>query len=178
MPGSDPRRDAVDGVAHAAILHSVSAGPFNMITVTGAMLLLRSLPPHRRPEPRPHPPRSTIFRTGPPLTPSMPVSSSAFPASPPQPSWRVRSRVGPAAELEPIPSRAGDTAARSGFRNSATPPTVTRLIVPRPPRAVPAKVGPPGSDGPSLKVWVTDARTHREREGASRVLSHSSRSGS
>ncbi len=32
------------------------------------------------------PPRSTIFRTGRLLAPSMPVSSSALPALPPQPS--------------------------------------------------------------------------------------------
>ena len=44
-----------------------------------------------------HPPRSTMRRTGRLDTPSMPVSSSAFPASPPQPSWRIRammSRIG------------------------------------------------------------------------------------
>ena len=32
---------------------------------------------------------TTIRRTGRLLTPSMPVSSSAFPARPPQPSWRI-----------------------------------------------------------------------------------------
>ena len=36
--------------------------------------------------------RSTIFRTGRLLTPSMPVSSSALAARPPQPSWRIRAR--------------------------------------------------------------------------------------
>ena len=39
------------------------------------------------------PSRSTIFRTGRLLTPSMPVSSSAFPARPPQPSWRILARM-------------------------------------------------------------------------------------
>jgi len=38
-----------------------------------------------------HPSRSTIRRTGRLLAPSMPVSSSAFPGRPPQPSWRIRS---------------------------------------------------------------------------------------
>jgi hypothetical protein len=36
-----------------------------------------------------YPSRSTIRCTGRLLTPSMPVSSSAFPARPPQPSWRI-----------------------------------------------------------------------------------------
>ena len=36
------------------------------------------------------PPISSIRRTGRLLTPSMPVSSSALPARPPQPSWRMR----------------------------------------------------------------------------------------
>jgi hypothetical protein len=35
-------------------------------------------------------PSNAIRRTGRLDTPSMPVSSSAFPALPPQPSWRVR----------------------------------------------------------------------------------------
>lgn len=44
-------------------------------------------------QPISHPPSSTIFRAGRLLTLSMPVSSSAFPASPPQPSWRMRWRM-------------------------------------------------------------------------------------
>ena len=36
---------------------------------------------------------STIRRTGLLLTPSMPVSNSAFPARPPQPSWRIRAMM-------------------------------------------------------------------------------------
>jgi hypothetical protein len=39
------------------------------------------------------PARSTIRCTGRLLAPSAPVSSSAFPARPPQPSWRIRSRM-------------------------------------------------------------------------------------
>ena len=42
-------------------------------------------------------PRSTIFRTGRLLAPSMPVSSSTFPTRPPHPSGRIRammSRIG------------------------------------------------------------------------------------
>ena len=34
-----------------------------------------------------------IRRTGRLLTPAMPVSSSAFPALPPQPSWRIRAMM-------------------------------------------------------------------------------------
>ena len=38
-------------------------------------------------------PGNTIRRTGRLDAPSMPVSSSAFPATPPQPSWRMRLRI-------------------------------------------------------------------------------------
>ena len=41
----------------------------------------------------PHQPISTILRTGRLEAPSMPVSSSAFPARPPQPSWRIRAMM-------------------------------------------------------------------------------------
>jgi hypothetical protein len=40
-----------------------------------------------------HPPRNPIRRTGRLDTPSMPESGSAFPAGPPQPSWRILSRM-------------------------------------------------------------------------------------
>jgi hypothetical protein len=36
---------------------------------------------------------STILRTGRLLAPSMPVSNSARPGRPPQPSWRMRLRI-------------------------------------------------------------------------------------
>ena len=48
-------------------------------------------------------PSNTIRRTGRLDTPSMPVSSSAFPARPPQPSWRIRammSRIGMAPRFD------------------------------------------------------------------------------
>jgi hypothetical protein len=39
------------------------------------------------------PSRSTNYRTGRLEAPSMPVSSSAVPGSPPQPSWRIRAMI-------------------------------------------------------------------------------------
>jgi hypothetical protein len=72
-----------------------------------------------------HPSRSTIRRTGRLLTPSMPVSNSAFPASPPQPlcpgaqtsasRWTLkRTAIGGVTELWHL-SRAAVSPARDGI---------------------------------------------------------------
>jgi hypothetical protein len=75
----------------------------------------------------PHHARSTILRTGRLLAPSMPVSSSALAASPPQPSWRMRPRrarqtTGRLLDCKPpetfIERHAGRTASRGRGRCS------------------------------------------------------------
>jgi hypothetical protein len=79
----EPVLPARDGIGS-----STAAGRADL----GGTVLPRAFLGYVRPQPQPA--RSTIRRTtGRLLTPSMPLTSSARPAPPPQPSWRIRAMM-------------------------------------------------------------------------------------
>jgi len=74
---------------------------------------------------------------------------------------------------EPMPPRAGDTAARGECCNSATPPSAVRLKAPRL-RTASQSGAAAESSARRPKFWFGARRIRKEQPDASRVSSHSS----